>query len=84
MGITIDDLKSGRVKPEFGNIEHIQVVREAEKRIDEQGKVKKFHVTFVAYDSLEIEAKDEEEARKLASDHSPDFFDYEIEGIEEI
>ena len=83
MSITIDDLRSGKVKLEFGNLEQIALIRKEEAKQKEETELKTFQVNFVSYCSLEVEAKTQEEAEKLAEDLSPDFFDYEIESVEE-
>lgn len=90
--ITFEDLKSGKVKPEFGNSEHIEAIRLHQKHIEyeEAEKAKKlYEVTLEVsgYSVVKVRAKDEEEAKELAKESYTDNMeieDVDIRDIEEI
>jgi len=60
MNVHIEDLKQGKVKLEFGNLDQIEVIR----RADEELNKKNYIVTIMATAYLEIivRAKDEKDA----------------------
>lgn len=89
MGL-IDDLLSNKIKPEFGNIEHINALKNYVR--NECGVLKKYRVTICMNSSHEyiVEAEDESQARLLAMDDYCDITDFmddpdiDIENVEEI
>lgn len=74
--IDFQDLKSGKVKLEFGNMEHVKIIDESaeQQRLDaikdDPEILKKFRCIFYASGSAEIDvdAYDEEEAEEVARD----------------
>ena len=64
--LTIENIKNGKIKLQFGNPEQIKLAKEAEKLTS----IKKFKVTFDILDTAEIivEANDAEEAEEIAND----------------
>lgn len=80
--ITFEDLKNGKIKPEFGNMEHIRVVRAFEKKQAGEGK-KMFKVTFELSGtcSYDVEAVDEAEAKNISQGYGIDCDDWDINDI---
>jgi len=64
--LTIDDVNQGKTRLEFGNPDHIELVKESEI----EASKKKFKVKFTICDNFEIEvnAIDEEKAEEIAND----------------
>lgn len=69
--ITFEDLKSGRVKLEFGNPLHIKIIDEEAERLKELEETRgTYRVTFAVSGEaiVEVEADNEDEAEELARD----------------
>lgn len=71
--MNIDDLKKGKVKPVFGNKDHIDAVKSYEKQMafdEEQAKLNTYEVTMVfsGTNVVEIKANNRKEAEQIALD----------------
>ncbi len=94
MSITYQDLASGKVKPEFGNLDHIHVVRAYEAhaaRHDPDTPKKPFKVTLHVTGSYEtvVQAVDAEHAKELGEEEGINVgdlesVDVEVEEVEEV
>jgi hypothetical protein len=81
--VTFEDLKTGKVKPEFGNIEHITVVREYERfqaMMEEEQQLKLWEVTFSVSGTctVRVRADSREEAEEKAREEI-DYTDMELD-----
>ncbi len=69
--IDFEDLKSGKVKLEFGNQEHIKAIDDEVERLKELEETRgDYEVTFAVSGEaiITVEADDEDEAREFAED----------------
>lgn len=89
MNLTFEDLKSGKVRLEFGNTEQIEVIKNHQRVLAERETLKKYRVEISVSGSytVEVEAHDEDEAKELAMDEGiceVDYDDVSVESIEKI
>lgn len=84
--VNFQDLKSGIVKLEFGNLEHIRAIDQEKERLDNQGT---YRVTFAVSGEvvIDVEADDEDDAEEKAREEisfgiGPDDLDLDYDLLE--
>lgn len=79
--ITFEDLKSGRIKPEFGNPQHIEAVREFERENNDDGVERSYRVSIrcECYYDVVVKAPNKKIAKELAMEEPYDMSAMDID-----
>ena len=83
MNTLFEDLKAGRIKPEFGNPHHIHAVREFERENNDDGPERIYNVSLRAecYYTVSVKAPNKRKAKELALEEPFDTTDCTVDDV---